>query len=279
MWSHEPTSTPICGRHVGGSAVVIVICGALVACGSDTAEQCRTVAGITVCGTSSATALQSIDPQSQAPAYINLSPAALSATSQPYATGKMVIVDKTEIGGGQQLNPGSFNSGVAWAIEQDGHGELVATMAEDGVASKRAHVTDPDDVGTVVWMSCAETPTDTYTNGATGYTTYCTATVIDKEQNVIVGEKSVSFPPPNSTSCSQNQTECDRYGAMENEPFAHYLEGLPLQPEPLTARAKCTNRNACTDAVGYLQLMRPEQRADRTPAQALAGHHETATAA
>lgn len=221
------------------AACAVLLVASATACGSDAAESCETVpgtGGIVACGTTEP--LPPIDPQSQASAYVNLTPVQqASPESVPYVTGKMVIVDKAETGEGRQLNPGSFNAGIPWQIEQDGQGELMAAVAVTSPGSSLAHVERPEEVGTVVWMSCVENATDTYSNGATGYTTNCTAKVIDKAKNAIVGEESASFAPPNSTSCSATQSECDRYGSIDDVHFARWLEGLPRTPLGVVATA------------------------------------------
>lgn len=216
--------------RLAGQAVALALAGglALAACGSE--QECREVEGITVCkapgqaAESPARAAEPLDPQSLAAAYLDLSPAPLEKGIRPYLRGQLVVVDKAETGGGEVLSPGSFNAAIPWLLDQDGHGEIVAEV--DGYRS----VAQPDQVGTVVWLECSQTYATTYNTGAAGYRTWCTATVIDKVRNVIVGKVGGGADPPKRMSCSGAGCSRPEYGGVNSQRFAHYLEALPRDP-------------------------------------------------
>lgn len=195
----------------------------VVACDSEYSEGCRAGPGDTViCDDYTPPALA--DPQTLPAAYVNLSPAPLEKNPHPYVTGKIVIVDKKESGGGQVLIPGKFNSVVAYLIEQDGHGELLAEL-QHGI-----NVVHPEEVGTVVWLECSEVLVGNYNTGASAYRTDCTATVIDKANNVIVGKDHSRVDPPKEMGCTGGGCSRAEYGGLNGRHFARYLEGLPRYP-------------------------------------------------
>lgn len=203
--------------------VIVLAAGAgLAACGSD--EDCERVAGVTVCGSA---APLSIPPGSEATDYIRLSPSPAPDGTDPYVTGKLVVVAREERGPGHVIAPGTIDTAVMWQMDQDGYGDLTATVENAG-----RNVADPAEIGTVVWIDCSEISVATYSNGGVGYQTTCTATVIDKERNVVVGQKTVSARPPRFVSCPQTEPQCGPFfGDVDLAgSVASWLEHLPHQP-------------------------------------------------
>ncbi len=145
--------------------------------------------------------------------YIYISPAKASDLSHPYIKGKIVFVDRTGEDNGM-FAPRTFDLSVIDDIKRDAP-ELVAT--------------NPDQVGTIIWADCKETPSGSYYNGMTAYYTECTVTLIDKAENLIVGEKNFGAPPPDSINCPVNGScwVSFGYGPFPSWGIAIYIKALP----------------------------------------------------
>lgn len=84
----------------------------------------------------------------------------------------------------------------------------------------------PDEVGTIIWIDCAEVAVATYVSGAKGYSTTCAITVIDKTQNLIVAQPQefVGEKPPSSKS-----GVADWHGKRPLKEMIEYIKSLPRQ--------------------------------------------------
>ncbi len=165
---------------------------------------------------------EAVDPQTLPAAYLNLFPTPMRKNSHPYVTGKMIVVEKSETGGGQTLIPGTFESGMQYWVKDD---QLIAETS-----GSTDHVVHPEEVGTVVWLECREAYVGTYTDGTKGYETDCMVTVIDKAKNLIVGKKLISDSPPDFLTRCKTAPCAPYYAGLDEDALAEYLEGLPRKP-------------------------------------------------
>lgn len=150
--------------------------------------------------------------------------------SHPYTTGKIVVLSKGEDDEGHTLNEPLFNSSVRFDVEQLGKGSLMADVVYMKGGSKQANseaVTNPNEVGTVVWVSCTQVFEGSYNNGEESYSTDCAVTMIDTTKNLIVGEHTSSLDPPQYVRCPMGQKCGPYYGGFDDEGFSKYLVALP----------------------------------------------------
>ena len=80
----------------------------------------------------------------------------------------------------------------------------------------------PEEVGTVVWISCSESVAGTYQSGAKGYLWNCDVTVIDLATASTVGKKSFSGDHPPQTKSNTS----DWHGSKPNSEIISYIKSL-----------------------------------------------------
>jgi hypothetical protein len=80
----------------------------------------------------------------------------------------------------------------------------------------------PEEVGTVVWISCSESVSGTYQSGAKGYVWNCDVTVIDKATASTVGKKSFSGDHPPQTKSGTS----DWHGSKPTSEILSYIKSL-----------------------------------------------------
>ncbi|MFZ0060207.1 MAG: hypothetical protein WAL35_09235 [Acidimicrobiales bacterium] len=184
------------------------------------------VLSLAACGTTTAAksgATTTIGPQSLASAYVDMSPTRSKDLDHPYIAGKIVIVD---MGGTENdFYPGNFDESVVRDIYSDGDGAIVAELSRNYL-----YLMHPKEVGTVIWINCRNYDAGwSYTDGLEAFNTICTATVIDKAKNLIVGENSSYTVPANRIMCPAvggcpgNMS----HGGLDGKYFARWIEHLP----------------------------------------------------
>ncbi len=87
---------------------------------------------------------------------------------------------------------------------------------------KELHATQPEEVGTIVWLEWGEEKDGTYTDGSGAYVYTCQVTIIDKSLRAIIGQRIFrgSSPPAVKTGAGS------RYGSKPTNKIIDYLAYL-----------------------------------------------------
>ena len=82
--------------------------------------------------------------------------------------------------------------------------------------------TKPEEVGTVVWVSCSEYVAGTYVSGSKAYVQTCEVTVIDKSSASIIGKRSLTGSQPPQTKTYSG----DWHGSKPKSEIVDYIKSL-----------------------------------------------------
>ncbi len=134
--------------------------------------------------------------------YLSIKPAS-GAVDNPYIAGKVVVVNRTDR-----------------SIDELSH------WYNDNADFDKLRANTPKEVGTVIWLDYTDQAFGSYTDGATAYQSECKLTIIDKAQNIIVGEYTIDGPEPPATKSGSGDVHAARPGS---DAIMQYILSLPRQ--------------------------------------------------
>ena len=90
------------------------------------------------------------------------------------------------------------------------------------------HINTFDDVDTFIVIACEGKKVGTYTGGKNAYQDICNLTVVDKTQNIVIGQESFLGPePPYAVTCRNGS--CNNHGGLPFSEMKTYIQNLPIK--------------------------------------------------